>query len=83
METFAKALDLVIAYGPYLGPALLVIAFFLWKDWKREQRLSDRIDALEREMREVVLPLAKDNAAIIAANTAVMIRLEKFLERHT
>jgi hypothetical protein len=58
-----------------------VIAFFLWKDWKREMRLQDRIEVLERDQKELLLPLVRECSAIIAQNTAVMIRLEKTLER--
>jgi len=36
---------------------------------------------LEDEQREVILPLVKDCSVIIAKNTAVMERIERYLDR--
>lgn len=71
------AIALVKQYGPFL----LAVVFFLWRDWKREDRLSHRIDELETETRTVLLPLVRDCSAVIARNTVVMERLEHHLER--
>lgn len=62
------------------GPFVALVGFYVWRDWKREGRRDDRIDALENEMREVILPLVKDTTKVIAQNTAVMERLERHLE---
>lgn len=70
-----------IALVKQFGPFFLAVIFFLWRDYKREDRLAKRIDELENEQRNVVLPLVKDCAAVIATNTAVMERLEKHLDR--
>jgi len=67
--------------GPIVGTALTGLAFFLWKDWKRELRLQDRIEILEKDQKEVLLPLVERCTRIIAQNTAVMMRLEKALDR--
>ena len=53
---FADAMSLVRQFGPFF----LAVVFFLWRDWKREDRLSNRLDELEDEQREVILPLVKD-----------------------
>jgi hypothetical protein len=74
---FGDAIEIVKMYGPFL----LAVVFFLWRDWKREDRLGTRINQLEDEQREVILPLVKECTAVITRNTAVMERLEKFLER--
>jgi hypothetical protein len=74
---FSDAMILLKQYGPFL----LAVVFFLWRDWKREDRLSNRLDQLEDEQREVILPLVKDCSAVIAKNTAVMERIEKSLDR--
>lgn len=71
------ALQLVRAYGPFF----VAVIFFLWRDYKREDRLATRINELENEQRNVVLPLVRDCTAVISRNTTVMERLEKFLER--
>jgi hypothetical protein len=77
----SSTLSLLKEWGPVFGPALLVLAFFLWKDWRRETRLQDRVDALEKEQKETLLPLIEKCATVIAQNTAVMSRLEKVLEQ--
>ena len=67
--------------GPVLGLVALLIVFFLWKDWRREMRLQDRVETLEREQKEVMLPMIERCASVIAQNTAVMSRLEKVIDR--
>lgn len=74
---FGDAIDLIKMYGPFF----VAVVFFLWRDWKREDRLSKRIDVLEDEQRQVILPLVRECSAVIAKNTSVMERLEKHLER--
>lgn len=74
---FGDALELVRQYGPWF----VAVIFFLWRDYRREDRLSKRIDLLEDEQRNTLLPLVKDCSAVIAKNTDVMERLEKMLER--
>lgn len=63
-------------FGPLAGAVL----FFIWKDWRREDRLSTRIEKLEDEQREVILPLVERTTNVIVENTAVMRRLEDTLE---
>jgi hypothetical protein len=74
---FGDVLTLIKQFGPFF----LAVVFFLWRDWRREDRLSNRLDQLEDEQREVILPLVKDCSVVIAKNTAVMERLERFLDR--
>lgn len=74
---FADAIELIKQFGPFF----LAVVFFLWRDWKREDRLSNRLDELENEQREVILPLVQDCSAVIARNTAVMERIERTLDR--
>jgi hypothetical protein len=74
----ATALELCKQYGPLF----VAVIFFLWRDWKREDRLSKRINTLEDEQRHVILPLVKDCTSVITKNTTAMERLEKMLEHH-
>lgn len=74
------AFEIVKQYGPFCGILLLAVIFFIWRDWKREDKLTKRISVLEDETRNVLLPLVKDCTAVITRNTAVMERLEKKLE---
>ena len=74
---FSDAMILVKQFGPFF----LAVVFFLWRDWKREDRLSNRLDQLEDEQRKVILPLVQECYAVIARNTAVMERIERSLDR--
>jgi len=74
---FGDAVALVKQFGPFF----LAVVFFLWRDWQRENRLSKRIDELEDEHRQVLLPLVKESSACIATNTHVLERIEKYLDR--
>lgn len=76
------------------GPVVLVLIYFLWRDWKREQRdvereehdrqreesMNARISELEREQRDIVIPLVEKCSRVIAENTAAWKRLEKRLD---
>lgn len=74
---FGDAVLLVKQYGPFF----LAVIFFLWRDWKREDRLSARIDVLEDEQRKVILPLVHECTEVITRNTMVMERLERALDK--
>ena len=63
------------------GPLLIAVIFFLWRDYRREDRLAARIETLEDEQREVLLPLVEHCSTVIAQNTVVMQRLERALDR--
>ena len=64
-----------------LGPLVGVIVFFIWRDYRREDKLLTRVEQLEDEQREVILPLVKDCSAIVAKNTLVMEQNIKVMER--
>jgi hypothetical protein len=74
------AVDIVRQYGPFCGCLVLAVIFFIWRDWKREDKLTKRIAVLEDETRNVLLPLVKDCTSVISRNTLVMERLEKHLD---
>jgi len=52
-------------FGPYIG----VILFFIWRDWRREEGLVERVKTLEQFNTEVLVSLVKETTAVIAANT--------------
>ena len=68
-------------WGPVFGPAIGLLVFFVWKDWRREDRLQTRVENLEQEQKEVILPMVEKCVTVIAANTAVMQRLERLMDR--
>lgn len=76
MTEFSDAIQLIKVYGPQL----LVVVFFLWRDLRRESDMNGRIDALQQETRDVLLPLVKETTSVVSRNTAVMERLERKLD---
>lgn len=51
------------------GPLVGTILFFIWRDWRREENLVERVKQLEDFNTEVLTQMVKENSAIIAANT--------------
>jgi len=76
-DTVADAVALLKQYGPLI----VVTAFFLWQGWVREGRMGQRIETLENEQRNVLMPLVERCADVIAQNTLMMERLEKVMDR--
>jgi hypothetical protein len=67
--------DLLKDFGPLIG----VVLFFIWRDWKREENLVERVQKLEDFNTEVLTNLVKEQATtistctqVIAANTEVI-----------
>lgn len=58
-------LELLKDFGPMIG----VILFFIWRDWKREDMLQSRVQALENYQQEVLASLVKESIQVIAHNT--------------
>jgi hypothetical protein len=67
-----ELIEFIKQFGPLAG----VVLFFIWRDWKREDRLTGRLEKLEDEQRNVILPLVEKSTEVIARNTEVMERLE-------
>jgi hypothetical protein len=68
-------------WGPVFGLVTLTLMFFLWKDWKRENRLQDRVEALEKDQKEIILPMLEKCTTIISQNTIIMSRVETVVNR--
>ncbi len=77
---FSDFVGIVRMWGPVLGPSLALLTFFLWKDWRREDHLQERIEKLEQEQKDIVLPMVEQCVTVIASNTEVMKRLEKIMD---
>ena len=54
------------------GPLVGVVIFFIWRDWKREENLVERVQKLEDFNTEVLANIVKEQAGIIATNTEVI-----------
>ena len=63
------------------GPFVAAVVFFIWRDYRREDKLSTRIEELEDEQRQVILPLVKSCTEVITKNTQVMEQNVKVMDR--
>jgi len=63
------------------GPLLVAVVFFIWRDFRREAKLTTRVEQLEDGQREVILPLVRETAEVIIRNTAVMEQNIRVMER--
>ena len=57
--------DMFKDFGPVVG----IILFFIWRDWKREESLVNRVQNLEDFNTETLTVLVKESSAVIATNT--------------
>lgn len=83
MELFA-VIDALADFGWLLknyGPLLFAVIFFIWRDYRREDRLTLRITQLEDEQRDIILPLIKQTTEVIVRNTDVMQQNTRVVER--
>jgi len=63
-----ELMDLAKDFGPLVG----IVLFFIWRDWRREQNLVERVQKLEDFNTEVLTSIVKEQAMIIATNTEVI-----------
>jgi hypothetical protein len=71
----------ILEFAKLYGPLSIAVAFFLWRDHWRETKHTVRINHLEDEFRQVVLPLVRETTNVITQNTAAFLRLERILDR--
>ena len=79
--SIGDSLLILRVWGPIIGPVLAILIFTFWRDHKREMRLQDRVEALEKDLKEILLPLVRQCSVVIAQNTIIMRRLEKMLQK--
>ena len=60
--------EIVKDFGPLVG----VILFFIWRDWRREEDLVERVRILEKYNQETLISLVKETITVIASNTQQM-----------
>ena len=63
------------------GPLLVAVIFFIWRDYRREDKLLTRVKELEDEQRKVILPLVQSCTEVITRSTQVMERNTQVMER--
>ena len=74
-----ELMDLAKDFGPLVG----IVLFFIWRDWRREQNLVDRVQKLEDFNTEVLTSIVKEQAMIIATNTQVIKANTELIRRIT
>ena len=69
--------DLLRDFGPIIG----VILFFIWRDWKREDKLQERVTRLETYQQDTLVQLVQDTSAALAQNSEFLKWSGRILEK--
>ena len=75
METW-----LILALKQY-GLPIALVAFFIWRDWKRETVMIARINKLQDEIRDILKDLVMKCTTALVANTNAMNKLVETLDK--
>ena len=70
-------LVLLREFGPLIG----LVLFFVWRDWKREDKLAARVEALEAYQRETLVELLKDTTVTLTHNAECLKWIGRIVER--
>jgi hypothetical protein len=84
VEIAKKLMESLDAYGPsvvVIAVLILVNGFFIWRDWKREDRQQKAIDSLYKDNRDVVLPLLVECRDVIASCKQVIVQNSEVIMR--
>ena len=63
-----ELMDLAKDFGPLVG----IVLFFIWRDWRREQNLFERVQKLEDYNTKTLANIIKEQSMLIATATAVI-----------
>ena len=74
-------LEVLIAAAKSFGPAAAMVGFFIWRDWKREDRMSKRMDANEDFIKTSLTGIIGQTTAAINNQTASNRELANILNR--
>ena len=69
--------DLIANFGPLVG----VVLFFIWRDWKREDHLTNRIEKLEDYQRDTLVGLVDKSTTALAQNAECLTWVARTTER--
>jgi len=69
--------NLIANFGPLAG----VVLFFIWRDWKREDTLSTRVEKLEDYQRETLANLVERSITALAQNAECLSWVARIIER--
>lgn len=69
--------DLIANFGPLIG----IVLFFIWRDWKREDALSTRVEKLEDYQRDTLFSLVERSTTALAQNAECLSWVARVMER--
>uniref|UniRef100_A0A6M3LGX9 Uncharacterized protein n=1 Tax=viral metagenome TaxID=1070528 RepID=A0A6M3LGX9_9ZZZZ len=76
VSSIGRGIDLLAQTSPSILSALegygifgILVGFFIWWGWLREQRMSNRVTELENDFKEKLIILVKESAETIIINT--------------
>lgn len=81
MKEIAKATN---QYGPVVAVVLsllLINVFFIWRDFKRENRQQSQLDDLHKTHQNIVLPLLTECKEAIAVSKEVIAQNSQIIMR--
>jgi hypothetical protein len=64
-----------------MGPIAGVIVFFIWRDWKRESRLVERVEKLEDYQKETLAHLVEKGIAALTQSSEIIKWVGRMNER--
>jgi hypothetical protein len=64
-----------------MGPVAGVIVFFIWRDWKRESRLVERIEKLEDYQKETLAHLVEKGIVALVQSSEIIKWVGRMNER--
>lgn len=69
--------ELLTNFGPLVG----IVLFFIWRDWKREDALSTRVERLEDYQRDTLSHLVERSTTALAQNAECLSWVAHVMER--
>lgn len=69
--------ELLGQFGPLVG----IILFFVWRDWKREDALSTRVEQLENYQRDTLVHLVERSTTALVQNADCLSWVARVMER--
>jgi hypothetical protein len=69
--------ELAANFGPLIG----IVLFFIWRDWKREDALSNRVEKLEDYQRETLVNLVERSTTALVQNAECLTWVARATQR--
>jgi hypothetical protein len=73
--------DLIFKVLEKFGVPIGLVVFFVYRDWKREEKMTRRIQSLEDEIRHILVNAVVSSTKAITENSTVLTGLIKLLSK--